>query len=135
VILIDANIFMYAAGGNDPNKAPSIALLRRVARGEVEAALDAEVLQEILHRYRAIRRWEEGREVYALARRIVPLVVAVTGEILDRARDLLDGDARLGARGALHAAVVLNRSMAGVCSYDRDLDRVAGVRRFEPDAL
>ena len=101
----------------------------------VEAAIDAEVLQEILHRYRTIQRWEEGREVYALARRIVPLIVAVTGEILDRARDLLDGDARLGARDALHAAVVLNRSMAGVCSYDRALDRIAGLRRFEPNAL
>jgi predicted nucleic acid-binding protein len=135
VILIDASIFMYAAGGDHPHKAPSVTLLRRVARGEVEAAIDAEVLQEILHRYRTIQRWEEGREVYALARRIVPLVVAITGEILERARELLDGDARLGARDALHAAVVLNRSMVGVCSYDRDLDRIAGVRRFEPDAL
>jgi predicted nucleic acid-binding protein len=135
VILIDANVFMYAAGADHPRKAPSIAVLRRVARGEVEAAVDAAALLEILHRYRAIRRWEEGREVYALARRIVPLVVAVTDEILDRARGLLDGDARLGARDAVHAAVVLDRGMAGVCSYDPDLDRIAGVRRFEPDAL
>ena len=96
------------------------------------AAVDAEVLPEILHRYRAIRRWEEGGEVYALARRIVPPVVAIADQIVDRARDLLDGDPWLGARDALHAAVVLDRGMEGVCSYDRDLDRIVGLRRMEP---
>jgi predicted nucleic acid-binding protein len=132
LLLIDANIFMYAAGADHPHKEPSVSFLRRVALDEIAAAVDAEVLQEILHRYRAIRRWEEGRAVYALARRIVPLVVAITDRIVDRARDLLDGDARLGARDALHAAVVLDRSMEGVCSYDRDLDRIIGLRRLEP---
>ncbi len=132
MILIDANLFMYAAGAEHPHKAPSVALLRRVARGEIEAAVDAEVLQEILHRYRAIRRWQKGREVYALARRIVPLVVAITDQVVDRARDLLDGDQRLGARDALHAAVVFDRGLEGICSYHRDLDRIAGLRRLEP---
>ena len=132
MILIDANIFMYAAGAEHPHKAPSVALLRRIPRGEIDAAVDAEMLQEILHRYRAIGRWSEGRQVYALARRIVPLVVAITDQIVDRARDLLDDDGRLGARDAVHAAVVLDRDMDGVCSYDRDLDRIDGLRRFEP---
>ena len=105
---------MYAAGAEHSHKAPSVAMLRRIALGEIDAAVDAEVLQEILHRSRAIRRWQEGREVYALARRIVPLVVAITDQVVDRARDLLD------------------RRMKGVCSYDRDLDRVVGLQRFEP---
>jgi predicted nucleic acid-binding protein len=134
LILIDANIFMYAAGAEHPYKTPSVDLLRRVALGEINAAVDAEVLQEILHRYRAIRRWEDGREVYALARRIVPLVVAITDQIVDRARDLLDDDPRLGARDALHAAVVLSRGMDAICSYDRDLDKIIGMQRIEPPA-
>jgi hypothetical protein len=87
---------MYAAGAEHPHKAPSVSLLRSIAMGEIDAAVDAEVLQEILHRYRAIRRWDEGREVYALARRIVPLVVAITDQIVGRARDLLDGDSGSG---------------------------------------
>ena len=111
MILIDANIFMYAAGAEHPHKAPSIDLLRRVALGEIDAAVESEVLQEILHRDRSIRCWDEGREVYALARRIVPLVVAITEELVDRARDLLDGDARLGARDAVQAAVAPDRAM------------------------
>jgi predicted nucleic acid-binding protein len=62
----------------------------------------------------------------------VPLTLEITDRIVDRARDLLDGDAHLGARDALHAAVVLDRSLEGLCSYDRDLDRIAGLRRIEP---
>jgi predicted nucleic acid-binding protein len=64
----------------------------------------------------------------------VPLVVAITDQIVDRARDLLDDDPRLGARDALHAAVVLDRGMSAICSYDRDLDHVAGLQRIEPSA-
>jgi predicted nucleic acid-binding protein len=106
LILIDANIFMYAAGAEHPHKTPSVDFLRRL----------------------------DGREVYAFARRIVPLVVAITDQFVDRARDLLDNDPRLGARDALHAAVVLGRGMDAICSYDRDLDKIIGLQRIEPPA-
>ena len=56
MILVDSNILMYAAGADHPNKAPSIRFLEKVAREQMDVALDAEVLQEILYRYRAIGR-------------------------------------------------------------------------------
>ena len=52
MILTEVNILMYASGAPHPRKAPSLAFLNRVAAGEVDAAIDAEVLQEVLHRYR-----------------------------------------------------------------------------------
>jgi len=134
VILIDTNIIMYAAGAPHPHKGPSVKLLEQVAAGEVEAGIDAEVLQEILHRYRAINRWDDGKQVYDLTRRLFPVVIPVTAAILDRARQLLDTDATIMARDALHAAVVLEERLDAVCSYDRDFDRIAGVVRREPDA-
>ncbi len=132
MILIDSNVLMYAAGAPHPHKADSLALLGRVARGEVDGAVDAEVLQEVLHRYRALHRWKDGRRVYDLARRIVPVVLPVTAEVLDLARALLDRHARLMARDALHAAVCESAGMESICSYDRDLDRIPGLRRLEP---
>ena len=36
-----------------------------MADGSVEATIEAEVLQEILHRYRALGRWAEGKVVFA----------------------------------------------------------------------
>lgn len=132
MILVDANVFMYAAGADHPHKAPSGAYLERIARGEVEAGVDVEALQEIMHRYRAMGRWEDGRRVYDIARSIVPITLPITGEIMDRARDLLDAHDGLAARDALHAAVALLSGAAAICSYDRDFDRIAGLRRVEP---
>lgn len=132
MILVDANILMYAAGAGHPNKQPSVAILERIAVGQVEATIDAEVMQEILHRYRAIGHWNDGRAVYDLTRKIFPSVIPVTADVLDRARRLLDDDDRIMARDALHAAVVLTAGLEAVCSYDRDFDRIPGIRRQEP---
>ena len=135
MILLDANIIMYAAGTPHPHKVPSAALLERIARGEIAAALDAEVLQEILHRYRTIGRWKDGRRVYDLARRSVVTVLPITAEVTDQARAILDDHPKLMTRAALHAAVCRAAEAEAICSYDRDLDVVAGLRRVEPPAV
>ncbi len=132
MILVDANIFMYAAGADHPCKQPSLAFLRQVAQSEVEAVVDAEVLQEILHRYRAIGRWADGRRVFDLARRIVPTVAPITADIVDRAREILDAHEGTTARDALHAAVCQHTGAEAICSYDRDFDELDGVKRIEP---
>ena len=132
MMLVDSNVFMYAAGTPHPSKRRSVAFLEHVAEGRIEAATDAEVLQEILHRYRALKRWEEGRRVYDSARTIFPTVIPITGEILDRARVLLDEHGGLMARDALHAAVVECHSLEAICSFDADFDRIGTIRRIEP---
>lgn len=132
MILVDANIIMYAAGASHPHKAPSVRLLEQVASGEIAATVDAEILQEILHRYRAIRRWKDGRLVFDLTRQLFPQVIPITVEVLDRARELLDRNASIMARDALHAAVVMHHELDAVCSYDRDFDRIPGITRQEP---
>lgn len=133
MILVDSNVLMYAAGAAHRHKAASVAFLERVAAGDLEAVVDAEVLQEILHRYRAIGRWVDGRKVYDNARRIFALVLPVTAETVDRARLLLDEHPALMARDALHAAFVLEHGLDAVCSFDRDFDRIAGLTRIEPN--
>lgn len=132
MILLDSNILMYAAGAAHPHKEPCVRLLERIAKGEIEAAVDAEVLQEILYRYRAIGRWTDGRQVYDLTRQVVSVVIPITADVLDAARDLLDRHAILTARDALHAAACRQAGAKAFCSYDRDLDAVKGLRRIEP---
>ncbi len=124
MILVDSNVLMYAGGAEHPNKALALAFLRRVAAGELEATVDAEVLQEIIHRYRALNRWPEGRAVYDLARGLFPEVLAVTGPVMDEAKRLADGDVAMSARDAVHAAVVVTYKLAGICTFDRDFDRI-----------
>jgi predicted nucleic acid-binding protein len=130
VILTDANVLMYAAGADHPNKPLSVAFLNRVAEGEIEAAIDTETLQEILHRYRALRRWEDADRVYELARTIFPDVFPVTADVMDEARRILARDKGLAARDAVHAGVVFVYGLDGICSFDVDFDRIPGCVRF-----
>lgn len=88
--LVDTNVFMYAGGRPHPNKSSSKAFLRQVVNGSVSAAIDAEVLQEILHRYRAVNRWEDGKKAYDLTRSIMRNVVSITADVMDDARLLMD---------------------------------------------
>lgn len=133
MLLVDSNVFMYAAGADHPNKEPAVRFLESVANGDADAAVDAEVLQEILHRYRSIGRWAEGRKVYDLTRRIMPEVIAVTGLMLDRSRTLMESYPDIMARDALHAAAVLEVGAAGFCSFVRDFDGIREIRRIQPD--
>jgi predicted nucleic acid-binding protein len=132
MLLVDANIFMYAAGAEHPHKAPSIRLLREIASGSLEGVIDAEILQEILHRYRAIRRWDQGKQVFDLARRIVPFVLPVTAEILDQTREIMDNYPELSARDALHTAAAWTHGIRRIASFDGDFDDIGGIERLVP---
>lgn len=132
MILVDSNVFLYAAGVEHPFKARSVAFLESVAEGRIETTIDAEVLQEILHRYRALKRWSEGGVVYDSVRAMFRTLIPISGEILDRARVLLDEHGERMARDALHAAVVEFHSLEAICSFDHDFDPIRGIRRIEP---
>ncbi len=135
MILLDANVLMYAAGREHPHKEPSVTLLERIARGAVESAIDAEILQEILHRYRSLGRTRDGFRLYDLTRTVVRTVLPVTDAVMDEARSLLESHPRLAARDAVHAAACLVFNADAFCSYDRDFDRIEGLRRVTPDEL
>ena len=55
-VFIDANVPIYAAGGDHPLKEPCARILRSVAEDPKPFLTDSEVLQELLHRYLALGR-------------------------------------------------------------------------------
>ncbi len=133
MILVDSNVIMYAASDVARKRKRCLAFLERVALGEVDAALDVEAFQEILHRNRSINRWVDGKRVYTLARSVIPVVLPIDAETTDRALKLMDAHRSLGARDALHVAVVLVNGLDGICSFDRDFDKIPDLRRVEPE--
>ena len=62
-VFLDANVPIYASGREHPNKEPCARILMMAAERPLAFVTDAEVLQELLHRYLAIRRWALGKEV------------------------------------------------------------------------
>ena len=62
-VFLDANVPIYAAGREHPLKAPCVRVLELAAERPYDFVTDAEVLQELLHRYLAQRLWPAGRAV------------------------------------------------------------------------
>ncbi len=48
---------------------------------------------------------------------------------MDCAVRLADKDPTLSARDGVHAAVVVTYKLEGICTFDRDFDRIPGCRR------
>ena len=139
---LDANIPTYAAGRGHPLKEFCKEVLRLSARNPRYFFTDAEVLQEMIHRYLALRRWPEGKRVVLdFAALMAGSVEPVVAEDVVRACDLADryaarSGARLAARDLLHAAVVLRAEgdETKIVSADGDFDELAaeGIERLDP---
>lgn len=131
--LIDANVFIYAAGRPHPLQEPSRTVLARVANGEHDANTDVEVLQELLNYYHRNGSLEYGRGVFRNAVGIFPQPIAIDAGIMESAEVILAKHANdISARDAIHAAVVQKRSLEGIISADRGFDAIPGVTRFDP---
>jgi uncharacterized protein len=130
VILVDSNVPMYLVGAAHPNKeAARRALEEAVAAGE-SLCTDAEVLQEILHRYTAIRRPEDIDPAFDALLAIVDVVYPIERADVERARRLLGTTPTLSARDAVHVAVMQGRDVGRILSFDAGFDGIPGIVRL-----
>ena len=132
-VFIDANVPIYAAGGNHPLKEPCAQILRCVAEDPQFFVTDSEVLQELLHRYLALGRWALGREVLrAFAEAMHGRIEPVRAEDVLAASELADRHPDVSARDLVHAAVMQRMGTGRIISADTDFDRLEGVERLDP---
>jgi uncharacterized protein len=121
---------MYLVGAPHPNKATARALLERCIHDGVRLATDAEVLQEILHRYVAISRRDAIQPAFDALLGVVDEVFAVERGDVERATTLLHGSPRLSARDAIHLATMERHGVSRILSFDTGLDGVPGIERL-----
>lgn len=132
-IFIDTSIPIYAVGAPHALKAPCSMILGLISGHPRAFWTDAEVLQELLHRYHAINRWAPGKVVFdgfagLMRGRIEPIF----------ARDVVAAAALAGrwpglqARDLLHLAVMDRVGSDTLVSADRAFDRVSGITRLDP---
>jgi len=129
VIFVDSNIPMYLVGAAHPNKDATRRILERVIINGERLVTDAEVLQEILHRYVAIDRREAIGPAFEALLGIVDAVLPIELADVKRARTLLTTPA-LHARDAIHVAVMQRHAISRVMSFDRAFDQVPGLERI-----
>jgi predicted nucleic acid-binding protein len=130
--LIDANVLIYARGAPHPYRAACRSLLAEVEGGRLEANVDTEVLQEIVHVYWYRRRLERGLDYLDRLLVLFPTPFPVSGETIATARDILADHPRLEPRDAIHAAVVLSQGLEAIISADRAFDEIREIKRMDP---
>lgn len=132
-IFIDASIPIYAGGRLHPLREPARQILLLVADKPGAFFTDAEVLQELIHRYLALHLWPDGRLVVerfaeAMRGRVEPIYA----ENVEAAAILVDRYPRMSARDLLHTSVMQRVGSDRIVSADRDFDRVHGLQRLDP---
>ncbi len=131
-VFIDTNIFMYAAGAAHPHKQPSLQFLSKMSQSKTTVVTNTEVLQEILYRYRKINKQPMGFQIFEKILTIIPIILPITKTDMILGQKLLLKYEKIEPRDAIHAAVMLNRQIKTVCSYDKHFDQIKEVKRITP---
>jgi predicted nucleic acid-binding protein len=130
MILVDSNIPMYLVGAPHPRKTDAQRLLERLISDGAKLVTDAEVFQEILHRYVAIQRRDAIQHAFDVLNSCVDDVLPVERAVTEKARELVLGYSSLSARDALHIAVMDLHRIDTILSFDQDFDLYPGIRRI-----
>jgi uncharacterized protein len=130
VILVDSNIPMYLVGSPHAHKSDAQRLLEQLVNERQRLVTDAEVLQEIMHRYVAVNRRDAIQPAFDVLLGIVDQVLDINRTAAERAKEIVLGHRRLSARDALHLAVMEQHGIARILSFDSGFDGFPGVARL-----
>jgi hypothetical protein len=130
VILIDSNIPMYLVGGSHSHKIDAQRLVEKLLSSRERLVTDAEVLQEILHRYIAVNRRDAIQPAFDSLLGVVDDVLAVDRAVMERAKRIVFGHVRLSARDAVHLAVMEQHGIDRILTFDAGFDGFPGITRL-----
>jgi uncharacterized protein len=133
ILFLDTNIPVYAAGRPHQLKDPCAQILSLVAQQPTSFVTDAEVLQELLHRYLALRKWTQARIVFEqfvvlMRNRVEPIL---SGDV-ERAAGFVAAYPAMSARDLLHTAVIARIGADYIVTADHDFDAVPNLQRLDP---
>ncbi len=130
MIFVDSNIPMYLVGASHPNKSTTQHLLERAIVSGERLVTDAEVLQEILHRYVAIERRDAIQPAFDALLGVVDEVFPIELVDVERAKAVVHGKDRLSVRDAVHVAVMERYRVDSILTLDTAFDGVPGIERL-----
>jgi predicted nucleic acid-binding protein len=111
---------MYAAGAPHPYRDACQWVMAQIAAAALKVVIDAEVIQEILHRYGALNRYTDAVNMARDLMTLVPQIVPVDAADMRTAVTLFQQYAPQGvrARDCIHAAVMQNHALTHIISTD-----------------
>jgi hypothetical protein len=121
---------MYLVGSAGPHKTDAQRLLERLVSERQRLVTDAEVLQEILHRYVAVNRRHDIQFAFNVLLSVVDDVLPIDRAIAERAKQIVLSYHRLSARDALHVAVMEQHRIDRIFTFDSGFDGLPGITRL-----
>jgi hypothetical protein len=121
---------MYLVGAPHPHKSDAQQWLEKLVSDRQRLVTDAEVLQEILHRYVAINRRDAIQPAFDALLDIVDQVLAVDRAIAERAKEIVLGHRQMSARDAVHLAVMEHHGIERILTFDSGFDGFPGITRL-----
>lgn len=129
---VDTAVPIYAAGGAHPLKGPALNVIQMVREGDLDAVTSTEVVQEIVHRFLAIRRPDIATRLAVDVLDLFAPVLPITHALMRRVPDLARKYPSLSARDLVHLATCIHEGITEIISPDHAFDEVAEVRRIDP---
>jgi hypothetical protein len=117
----------YLVGRPHPNRERFADFLR--ANLDETFVTSAEIYQEVIHRYIAIRTLPAIADCFAFLDDLVQQVYPITRQDIDRAHDVVWRERWLSGRDCLHVAVMERYGISTIWTADTDFDRCAGLTR------
>jgi predicted nucleic acid-binding protein len=130
VILVDSNVPMYLVGAPHVHKSDAQRLLEKFISERQRLVTDAEVLQEILHRYVAIHRRDAIQPAFNALLGVIDEVLPIDRDAVERAKQMVLGYSGLSARDAVHLAVMEHHGIDRILSFDLGFDQFPGITRI-----
>lgn len=130
MILVDSNIPMYLVGAPHPHRSDAQRWLEKLVTERQRLVTDAEVLQEILHRYVAINRRDAIQPAFDALLGVVDDVLPVNQAAAVRAKEIVLAYQRLSARDAVHLAVMELHGIDRILTFDSGFDGFPGITRI-----
>src|SRR5437667_12885005 len=121
---------MYLIGAAHPHKSDAQRLLEKLVSDRQRLVTDAEVLQEILHRYVAIARRDAIQPAFDALLGIVDQVLPVDRAVAERPKQIVLGRRHVSARGAVALALMEQHGIEQILTFDSGFDGFPGIRRL-----
>ena len=129
MIFVDSNVPMYMVGAPHPHKRDAQRLVESTLASGEQLVTDAEVLQEICHRYASIGRPEAIQPTFDALLETVDEVLAIDRAVAEGAKDIVLRYTTLSARDATHLAAMAEHGIDRIMTFDRGFDSYPRVER------
>lgn len=131
-VLLDANVFVHAVGGDPVLRPACQGVIAHLAAGRLAGEASSLMVEEVVH----VRHRRNGDRALAVrdGRAAAALLTLhpVEEQVLEGALEAFAVHERLEVRDAVHITTARRHGLTIILSTDRGFDGIADVRRVDP---